>query len=462
MTDWAARVLNFKRGELRLALLAALFNFCVLCGYFFLRPVRETMGVARGMDELRWLFVVTSISSLVFVLLFAGVVARMDRRRFIPVGYGFVVVCLLGFAALLFANAQAGGGLIGSDTETPLARGVGYTFYVWLSTINLFSTSLFWAFMADIFNMDQGKRMFAFIGAGGTLGAAVGGWAAYFISNSTESDYLPMALMLTGAGLFVLATVLMLKLDRTAVQSSHSRLGETSGPPVSIPGQRIGGGFFDGLTAVGTSPYLMGIALFIVCMAVSNTLIYFTQANIVLIDNDTFSERLGAFALFDALAQTLTLLTQIFIATRVIRRLGVGWTLAILPLVTLAGFAVLAIWPLYGVMAIFQAVHRTTRYALSRPARETLFIVVPPAERYKAKPLIDVFLYRGGDLAGAGIHALLSGLGSLGVMVAAVTPFAAVWTALSVALGRAQTRRDPANQPDSVELPAGSSAESVG
>ncbi|MCY3988799.1 MAG: MFS transporter, partial [Gammaproteobacteria bacterium] len=128
----------------------------------------------------------------------------------------------------------------------------------------------------------------------------------------------------------------------------------------------------------------------------------------------------------------------------------------------LAGFPILAIWPLFGVMAIFQAVHRTTRYALSRPARETLFIVVPPAERYKAKPLIDVFLYRGGDLAGVGIHALLSALGSLGVMVAAVTPFAAVWSALSVALGRAQTRRDPANQPDSAELPAGGRAESVG
>ncbi len=460
MTDWAARVLNFKRGELRLALLAALFHFCVLCGYFFLRPVRDAMGVARGMDELRWLFAVTSVSSLILVLLFAGVVARMNRRRFIPAGYGFVVVCLLGFAALLFANAQAGGGLIGSDTETPLARGVGYTFYVWLSTINLFSTSLFWAFMADIFIVDQGKRIFPFITVGGTLGAAVGGWTTNLISNMTESAYLPVGLMLTGAALFVVAIVVMLRLDETAVQSSHSSLGEPGRTPVAMPVQRIGGGFFDGLKAVGTSPYLVGIALFIVFMAVSNTLIYFTQANFIYVANDTFSGLVGAFALFDALAQSLTLLTQVFIATRVIRRLGVGWTLAILPLVTLAGFAILAIWPLFGVMAIFQAVHRTTRYALSRPARETLFIVVPPSERYKAKPLIDVFLYRGGDLAGAGIHALLSALGSLGVMVAAVTPFAAVWSALSVALGRAQTRRDPAQQPAGTgSLPSDARAE---
>ena len=449
MTDWAARLLNFRRGELRLALLSALFYFCVLSGYFFLRPVRDAMGVARGMDELRWLFVVTTFSSLALVLMFGGAVSRMDRRKFIPVGYGFVVVCLLGFATLLFTDAQSGGGLIGTDAETGVARGVGYTFYAWLSAINLFINSLFWAFMVDIFNVDQGKRMFAFIGIGGTLGALVSGWATNYISGLTESVYLPVGLMLTGAGLFVLAIIVMLTLERAAVRSSHSQLGETAAAPAAAPAEQIGGRFFDGITAVGTSPYLLGIALFIVFMAISNTLIYFTQANIILDETDTFSQRVGAFAFFDALTQTATLFTQIFITTRVIRRLGVGWTLAILPLVTLAGFAVLAIWPLYGVMAVFQALHRATRYAISRPARETLFSVVPPAERYKAKPLIDVFLYRGGDLAGAGIQAVLAGLGSLALMVASVTPFAAVWCALSVALGRAQARRDPA-QPSAV------------
>ncbi|UCD23637.1 MAG: MFS transporter, partial [Gemmatimonadota bacterium] len=151
---------------------------------------------------------------------------------------------------------------------------------------------------------------------------------------------------------------------------------------------------------------------------------------------------------FDALAQGATLITQIFITTRVIKRLGVGWTLAILPLVTVAGFAVLAIWPLYGVMALFQAIHRATRYAISRPARETLFSVVPPAEKYKAKPLIDVFLYRGGDLAGAGIQGVLSTLGTMALMAAATVPFAAVWCALSVVLGREQRHRDPAELGD--------------
>jgi len=451
MTDWVARALNFKRGELSLGVLAALFYFCVLCGYFFLRPVREAMGVSRGMEDLRWLFVVTSIVSLILVLLFGGVVSRLNRRRFIPVGYGFVIVCLLVFAGLLIVDAGAGGGLIGTDLETPLARGVGYTFYSWLSTINLFVNSLFWAFMVDVFNVDQGKRMFAFIGIGGTLGALAGGWATNVISGMTESIYLPVGLMLIGAGFFVAAVAIMLTLDRAAVGSEHSQLGEGGTANAADGQERMGGSFWDGVTAVATSPYLLGIALFIMFLAISNTLIYFTQAHVVLENTDTFSQRVGAFAQFDALAQGATLITQIFITTRVIKRLGVGWTLAILPLVTVAGFAVLAIWPVYGVMALFQALHRATRYAISRPARETLFSVVSPADKYKAKPLIDVFIYRGGDVVGAGIERVLSALGTITLMAAATVPFAAVWCALSVALGKAQRRRDPAEQAASAE-----------
>lgn len=454
MTDWAARILNIRRGELPLAALAALFFFCVLCGYYFVRPVRDAMGVSRGMGELYWLFAVTVVVSLVVVLLFGGTVARMNRRRFIPAAYGFVVACLLGFSALLAADAQAGGGLIGSGSETVLARGVAYAFYVWLSVVNLFVTSIFWAFMVDVFNVDQGKRMFAFIGIGGTLGALAGSSATTLVSNSVpESPYLPVGLMLTGAVLFVAATLVMLTLDRLASRSPLSRLGGAaaagrmqaaagSDAAAASPAVAIGGRFFDGVIAVARSPYLLGIALFIVFMAISNTLIYFTQANIVLNETDAFSQRVAAFGLFDVLTQIVTLFTQIFVTTRLIRRFGVGWTLAILPLVTLAGFAVLAIWPVYGVMAVFQAVHRATRYAVSRPARESLFSAVPPADRYKAKPVIDVVLYRFGDLAGMGIHAVLSALGNLTLVVGATVPFTALWCMLSVALGRAQNRRD--------------------
>ena len=445
------RLVNMRRGELPLALMSALFFFLVLCGYFFLRPVREAMGVARGMDELRWLFAINCFVSLGAVLAFGGVVARTNRRLFIPVAYLFVIACLIGFAALLIQDVRSGGGLIGTDAQTALSRGVGYSFYIWLTVINLFTTSVFWAFMVDIFDVDQGKRMFAFVGIGGTLGAICGSWATTFISDLTETPYLPAGLMLTGAGFFAVAIAVMLTLEGMAVRSEASALqavgsktagGETGDGEGEGAGGAIGGTFWDGARAVATSPYLLGVGLWVVFMAVSNTLIYFTQANIILSDSDTFSQLLGNFAQFDNMAQVATLITQIFITTHVIRKLGVGWTLAILPLVTMAGFAVLAVWPVYGVMMIFQAVHRATRYAISRPSRETLFSVVTPSEKYKAKPVVDVFLYRGGDLAGAGIDGFFALLG-LGLVWVAVStgPLAAMWIALSIGMGRAQARR---------------------
>jgi AAA family ATP:ADP antiporter len=441
MGDWSTRLFNFSRKELPLAALAALFYFSVLCGYFLLRPVREAMGVSRGMDELRWLFVVTSIASLVVVIAFGGVVARLDRRSFIPIGYLFVIACLALFATLLILDVSSGGGIIGSGSESPLARGISYTYYVWLSVINLFINSLFWAYMVDIFTTDQSKRMFAFIGVGGTLGSIVAGTATKFIAESTTSAYLPAGLMLMGAAFFGIAIAVMLTLDRVARREASLRSDSLSSSREES-GKPIGGGFWDGATAIARSPYLLGIGGYIAFIAISNTMIYFTQATIVLENTDTFSERLRGFAQFDMLAETATLLTQVFLTTRIIKRLGVGWTLAILPLITVAGFAVLAFWPTYGVIAIFQAFHRAGRHAVSRPARESLFSVLSASEKYKAKPVVDVFVYRLGDVAGAGMDAALRAMGaSIGWLAAATVPLASIWVVLSVALGRAQAQK---------------------
>jgi len=463
VTDTVSRILNMKKEEQPLAVLSAVYFFCILCGYFFLRPVRDAMGVARGMDELRWLFVWTALVSLVVVLAFGGVVSRTNRRRFIPIGYLFVIGCLIVFSGMLIADGAAGGGLIGTDTETPVARYVGYVFYVWLSTINLFVNSVFWAFMVDIFDVRQGKRMFAFIGIGGTLGAIAGGWATNVISGMTDSVYLPAGLMLIGAAFFGLAIVVMLSLDRLVFGSQRSQL---TADGVAIEGRQragdrdvageggIGGPFWEGAQAVVRSPYLLGIGAYIALMAISNTLIYFTQANIILDDRDTFSELVAGFAQLDVFAQVATLFVQIFVTTQVIKRIGVGWTLVILPVVTMLGFAVLSAWATFGVMAVFQAVHRATRYAISRPARETLFSVVSPSEKYKAKPFVDVFLYRGGDLAGAGVDSMFAAMGlTLAAVAAATVPVAGVWAVLCVALGRAQQAKDtgsPVSEPPQV------------
>jgi AAA family ATP:ADP antiporter len=202
------------------------------------------------------------------------------------------------------------------------------------------------------------------------------------------------------------------------------------------------------------SPYLLGIGAYIMLMAISNTLIYFTQALVISNNTDTFSELVAGFALFDALAQVATLFVQIFVTTHVIKRIGVGWTLVILPVVTMTGFAILSAWTVFGVMAVFQAVQRATRYAVSRPARETLFSVVSPSEKYKAKPFVDVFLYRGGDVAGVGVDGMFAALGlTLAWVAAAAVPVAGVWAVLCLALGRAQQAKDtgsPVSEPPRV------------
>lgn len=440
MSAWLNRALQLRPGELPLALRGALAYFCVLAGYGFLRPVREAFGVSRGMDELRVLFAITSLASLVFVLAFGGAISRMDRRRVVPLAYGIVIVCLVAFAALLVADGFSGGALVGSGEESATATGVAWTFYVWLSVINLFVNSVLWGFLADVFDVEQGKRTFAFIGIGGTLGALAGSGATKMLGDRFESWLLPVGLMGAAAVLFAAAIGAVQWLDRSAVRSQASGLSRREGLGELRP---LGGGTWDGLTEVLRSPYLLGIGFWVVLMAVANTLIYFAQAQIVSESSDTLGQRIADFAQLDWLAQVATLLTQTFVTAHLIRRLGVGWTLALLPLLTLAGFAVLAVWPVLAVMAIFQALHRAARYAVARPARETLFSVVPQAQKYKAKPVVDVFLYRGGDLAGMGLSKALAwaGLGMSGLALAAL-PLAALWGALSLGLGRAQTRRD--------------------
>ena len=432
-----SKLLSIHRTELPPVLLSASYFFTVLCGYNFLRPVREAMGVSGGMNDLRWLFAVTSVVSLVVVLCFGGLVARTNRRKFIPIAYLLVIVCLLLFSGILILDIASGGGLIGSSSETDLSRLVGYVFFVWLSVANLFVTSVFWAFMVDIYTVEQGKRVFAFIGIGGTLGALIGGWATSIISSSTESPYLPVGLMLTGAAFFGLSIFLVLLLDRITGSDAPSSSITRDFDSQKVP--EVDGPFWEGLRAVLSSPYLLGIGLYVILMAISNTLIYFAQANIVFTNTDTFSERVAGFAQFDALAQALTLITQLFITTHLIKRLGVGWTLSILPAVTILGFATLSIWTAYGVMAIFQAVHRATRYAVARPARETLFSVVSTSEKYKAKPVVDVFLYRGGDLAGVGVEGAFAAIGlSISGIAGATIPLAGIWSLLSLRLARIQ------------------------
>lgn len=421
-------------------MVCGLYFFLVLFGYFLLRPVREAMGVQRSMDDLRWLFMATCAVSLVVALGFGGLVARLDRARFIGVGHVLVAGCIGGFVAARWVVDDA------------QRVGVGYAFYVWLSVVNLFLTSVFWAFMADIWRLEQGKRVFPVIAVGGTLGALLGSSFVWWLAERIGVD----GQMGLAAGCFVLALPLVRMLDRS---NRAARSGHGSGAV------RVGGDWWAGLVLLARSPYLLGTGLYVVCMTISSTLLYFTRAELVVDAADELEGRVSMFAQMDAWTQGATLFVQLFVTGRMMRHLGVGVTLAVLPLVTAAGFGVLAWverqpgvegWQVFGAVAGFSAVHSATRYAVARPSRETLFSVVDDEEKYKAKPVIDLFLYRGGDVAGAWMTGLAAGLWGMFMLA---LPLAAVWGGLCVVLAAAQRgragRRDMNTQEGAAVPPEG-------
>jgi len=414
--------------QLPTIILSALLFFFLLYGYFLLRPLREAMGVERSMRDLRTLFIITSVVSLAVTLAFGSLVARTNPRRFIAIGYRAVIACLLVFVVSMLTLPE------------DLKLYSGYVFYVWLSVVNLFMVSVFWGFMADTWTFTDAKRLYPMIGVGGTLGALLGSFTAW----NTADIIGPIWQMLGACICFELAIQTMRRIKPSHCDIQHS--------PALTP---IGGTWHEGASTILRSPYLLGIGLYIILIAISSTLIYFTQANIVADAADELESRVALFAQLDMWTQLATLFVQLFITAHIIKRLGIAVALSVLPIVTIAGFSILAWvssrpgiepWQIFAVFAAFNAIHRASRYAIIRPARETLFSVVTRQEKYKSKPIIDVFLYRGGDVAGTAIESLLAAtvVGVMG-MVYAVAPIAAFWTALSIMLARTQHRKSIQN-----------------
>lgn len=430
----ASGLIPVARGEVGATVLAGLFFFFVLFAVMMLRPVREAMGVEGGMSELRGLFVLTALVSLVVAILFGGLVSRLDRRRFLPIGFRVVMLCLVGFAVAR--------GVMGDEIK----QHAGRVFYVWFSVFNMFVTSIFWAYMADIWRLDQAKRLYPVIGVGGTLGALAGAsvpWTLGEWLDGVGPAWMsgPVWLMLLSIVLFELAVRVMLVLDRRMSEGTSQR-------PKRTP-HAVGGTLIDGLVAVSRSPYLLLIAMYVGLVAVSSTIVYFTGVELVVDKEEELAGRLSLFAQLDVWKQIATLCLQLFVTSRLIKLIGVGGTLCVLPVLTVGGFA--AVWLagngsdalVWGTFAIFQGFHSASRYAFVRPARETLFSVLSESEKYKAKTVVDMFVYRAGDVAGVGTEAGLKALGvaSVGAVTVATMPMAACWVALALGLGVLQKRR---------------------
>lgn len=415
-----SKLFNVHRREILPVSLAALFFFCVLTALMVLRPAREALGMQRGIDSVRWLFVGTAIVTLAVNPLFGWLVSRYSRLSFITATYLFFGASLVLFYLVLTLAPQ----VIGVTT--------GQVFYVWYSVFNLFVTMVFWALMADRFSLEQGKRFFGLIAVGGTLGAIFGPW----LSSRLATPLGTPALLLVATGFLLLALVCCWGLTRIRPDRGTEGAPEGSGRDRE---ELIGGNAWEGLRAVFRSPYLGGIALYVVILAVMATFIYFTRLQMVAALGDDLDQRTSLFARIDMITQIATLAMQAVLAGHLMKRLGVAVTLALLPLTTAFGFLGLAIWGTLGALILLEAAFRSVQRAIMRPARETLFTVVSREDKYKAKAFIDTFVYRGGDVLGAQLEGLLGRLGmGLAAIASAALPLALVWAALGLWLGRAQ------------------------
>jgi AAA family ATP:ADP antiporter len=407
------RFLDVRRGELAALFLAALYHFLVLAAWYVIRPIRDAMGTAGGVDDLPWLFSGTLVAMLLVQPLFSAVVARWPRRSSIPWTYRFFAFNLL----LFFVAIRA--------TEGASQLWLGRFFWIWASVFTLFVVSVFWAFLDDLFRVDQGKRLFGFVAAGGTLGSVAGSAAtAGLVERIGEAP-----LLLISAALLEGAVACVRALGR--------RAGSAEPAQARAEREALGGGALAGIAHVLRSPYLLGICGFFFLYTIGSTFLYFMQAGIVTGAVADRAARAALFARIDLWTNATTLGLQLLATGRALAGLGVGWTLAVLPALSVVGFVALGLAPTLAVLVLFQVARRAANFAFARPARELLFIPLSREDKYKSKTFVDTVVYRIGDQSGAWASAGLTalGLGAAGI-AAAAAPLATIWLVLALWLGR--------------------------
>ncbi|HKE94048.1 MAG TPA: hypothetical protein VKB34_07060 [Povalibacter sp.] len=385
--------------------------FCVMGGYFAVRPIRETVGTLLGRPRVADLFVITWIASLAIVPLYGFIVARLRRSVFLPWTYGAVAVALV----------LVGLGLRGDQ----LNIAVGQFFYVFISVLNLFLISMFWSFLLELFDSGQAKRLFGVIAAGGTAGALVGP----FLTDLTVTHIGNSGVLFVGAGMFAMAIVA----QRTLLRIWHHR----SGPDALRNERPIGGNPFAGFMLVLRSPYLLGIALFVVLLATVNTFLYFEQLRLVEAAISEPTERTRLFARLDWIVQLLTIVSQLLLTAQIAARFGVTALLIIVPLAMVLGFFALAATGTLAVLIVVFVLRRASEYAFVRPGREMLYSPLDTETKYKAKNVNDVPVYRGADAVAAQVSNGLTAAGFSAAMIALLGALvSAFWVGVGWWLGR--------------------------
>jgi len=417
------RLVNIEPGEGWALFWSFSYFFTLLCSYYIIRPLRDEMGVAGGVENLQWLFTGTFLIMLAIVPLFGWITSRYRRSQFLPAIYAFFILNLLGFY-FLFQSDLA---------HVHIAR----IFFIWTSVFNLFVVSVFWSFMTDLYSDAQAKRLFGFIAAGGTAGALTGPALTTLLAIPLG----PTNLLLVSAGFLGWAVLSIQRLIRWNATMLQQQKNQPAKETENTMNQPLGGGVLAGIRLVVQSPYLLGVAVLMVLFTTLSTFLYFQQAQIVRDSFATSAERTTVFAAIDLAVNGLTIVIQIFLTSRLIKLVGLAWTLALVPIILCAGFIALAFAPVLVVLVVVQVIRRAGNYAIMRPAREMLYVVLDRESKYKAKNFNDTVVYRGGDAVAGWIYAGLRSLGlSLSHMALIAVPLAAIWAVVAYRLGKHQTR----------------------
>ena len=398
--------------EFKGMLQAAAYGFFIMFAYYILRAVRDEISAAdRGNLQILW-------TAVFFVMIFAvqlysWVASRFSRGVFVPLANRFFIACLVAFwASLVFLPEAA-------------RPWIDRVFYVWTSVFALFVVTVFWGLVADCFTNDQGKRLFGFIAIGASVGAIVGSSVTALLAVRVPV----FALLLIACVPLEVASWFATGLHRNFGTGSVGGAGEEDKP--------LAGDAWSGMKAVFSSPYLLGIASFIALMTFASTILYFAQSDLVYAAMTDRGERTAFLARIDVVVNALTILFEVYLTARIIKWLGVGITLALVPVAVTAGFVALGLWPTLWTLVIVQVAYRAGRYGLAKPAREVLFTVVSREEKYKSKAFIDAAVYRGGDLVSGWIYAGLAAVGlTIGSIALVAAPMAVLWSVIALRIGR--------------------------
>jgi len=418
-------LVDVRSPELSSLVLSFLYFFFVMSAWFVLRPIRDEIAAAAGVSKLPYLFMGTLGATLLFNPLFGVLVVRFRVRTFIALTYHFFVANLFAFYLLMW--------MAGAREGPTFDLWMGRAFYVWTSVFNFFVISIFWSFMADSFTSDQAKRLFGFIGVGGTLGSIVGSaFTAAMASHLGTRN-----LLLVSALLLEIAVFIVTRFPKRSLV----------GAPLDAGGRkeedRIGGSAWAGVTRMLQSPYLLAIAIFLTLYIAGSTVLYAEQTDLVGRLYPTRAARTTVLAQLEFAAQSLTLFTQFFLTGRITKWIGLAATLAIVPVVSVLGFGTLGLFPVFQALATLTVCRRAANFSLMNPAMETLFTVVSREDKYKAKNFIETFVYRFSDQLTVWGYAGLAALGlGLSGIAFAVTPVAGVSVALAIWLGRRQRQME--------------------